>query len=192
MNVAKERYVTDAKGARKGVVLSLSRYRRLLEDLHDLAAADGVHAGRFGRSSTLLGGANVYLESVQPLPQAVVFRRRTIGTLWPFGLPVAAAGQIDGAFLRTARWLAVSNGDPSPQRMFVLAGVLSSGQLRSVAVRSDSDQLERREARSRRANRSRVHLSLTTHVLRAIGSRDDHGAQPWSFFFVCGRSRPPR
>ena len=37
MNVAK-RYVTDAKGTRKGVVLSLSRYRRLLEDLHDLAA----------------------------------------------------------------------------------------------------------------------------------------------------------
>ena len=38
MNVVKERYVTDAKGTRKGVVLSLSRYRRLLEDLHDLAA----------------------------------------------------------------------------------------------------------------------------------------------------------
>jgi len=38
MNVAKERYVTDAKGARRGVVLSLGRYRRLLEDLHDLAA----------------------------------------------------------------------------------------------------------------------------------------------------------
>jgi hypothetical protein len=38
MNVAKERYVTDAKGVRRGVVLSLSRYRRLLEDLHDLAA----------------------------------------------------------------------------------------------------------------------------------------------------------
>ncbi|TLY33781.1 MAG: hypothetical protein E6K57_02980 [Nitrospirae bacterium] len=38
MSVVKERYVTDAKGARKGVVLSLSRYRRLLEDLHDLAA----------------------------------------------------------------------------------------------------------------------------------------------------------
>ncbi len=38
MNVAKERYVTDAKGTRRGVVLSLSRYRRLLEDLHDLAA----------------------------------------------------------------------------------------------------------------------------------------------------------
>ena len=38
MNVAKERYVTDAKGAKRGVVLSLSRYRHLLEDLHDLAA----------------------------------------------------------------------------------------------------------------------------------------------------------
>jgi len=38
MSVVKERYVTDAKGVRKGVVLSLSRYRRLLEDLHDLAA----------------------------------------------------------------------------------------------------------------------------------------------------------
>jgi hypothetical protein len=38
MNVAKQRYVTNAKGTRRGVVLSLSRYRRLLEDLHDLAA----------------------------------------------------------------------------------------------------------------------------------------------------------
>jgi PHD/YefM family antitoxin component YafN of YafNO toxin-antitoxin module len=32
------RYVTDRKGKRTGVVLSLKRYSRLMEDLHDLAA----------------------------------------------------------------------------------------------------------------------------------------------------------
>jgi PHD/YefM family antitoxin component YafN of YafNO toxin-antitoxin module len=31
------RYVTDRKGKRTGVVLSLKRYSRLMEDLHDLA-----------------------------------------------------------------------------------------------------------------------------------------------------------
>jgi len=34
---AGRRYVTDRKGKRTGVVLSLKRYSRLLEDLHDLA-----------------------------------------------------------------------------------------------------------------------------------------------------------
>ncbi len=33
----KGRYVTDRKGKRTGVVLSLKRYSRLMEDLHDLA-----------------------------------------------------------------------------------------------------------------------------------------------------------
>jgi len=33
----RERFVFDDKGNRTGVVLSLRRYRRLLEDLHDLA-----------------------------------------------------------------------------------------------------------------------------------------------------------
>ena len=33
----KGRYVTDRKGKRTGVVLSLKRYARLMEDLHDLA-----------------------------------------------------------------------------------------------------------------------------------------------------------
>ena len=37
MNVAKERYVVDAKGSKRGVVLSIRRYKRLMEDLHDLA-----------------------------------------------------------------------------------------------------------------------------------------------------------
>ena len=37
MNVTKERYAVDAKGRRKGVVLSVRRYNRLMEDLHDLA-----------------------------------------------------------------------------------------------------------------------------------------------------------
>ena len=31
------RYVTDQKGKRTGVVISLKRYSRLMEDLHDLA-----------------------------------------------------------------------------------------------------------------------------------------------------------
>ncbi|MDI3465110.1 MAG: hypothetical protein OJF50_003931 [Nitrospira sp.] len=31
------RYVTDRKGKRTGVVLSIKRYSRLMEDLHDLA-----------------------------------------------------------------------------------------------------------------------------------------------------------
>ena len=33
----RERYVTDRKGKRTGVVLSIKRYSRLMEDLHDLA-----------------------------------------------------------------------------------------------------------------------------------------------------------
>lgn len=33
----RERYVTNRKGKRTGVVLSLKRYSRLMEDLHDLA-----------------------------------------------------------------------------------------------------------------------------------------------------------
>ena len=33
------RYVTDRTGKRIGVVLSLKRYSRLMEDLHDLAVA---------------------------------------------------------------------------------------------------------------------------------------------------------
>ena len=37
MAVPRERFVFDKKGNPNGVVLSLRRYRRLLEDLHDLA-----------------------------------------------------------------------------------------------------------------------------------------------------------
>jgi hypothetical protein len=38
MNVVKARVAVAAKGARKkGVVLSMRRYQRLMEDLHDLA-----------------------------------------------------------------------------------------------------------------------------------------------------------
>jgi len=32
-----EQYVVDNKGKKKGVILSLEQYQRLLEDLHDLA-----------------------------------------------------------------------------------------------------------------------------------------------------------
>ena len=32
-----EQYVVDAKGHKKGVILSLKRYQQLMEDLHDLA-----------------------------------------------------------------------------------------------------------------------------------------------------------
>jgi hypothetical protein len=34
---SRERYVTDRKGKRTGVMLSIKRYSRLMEDLHDLA-----------------------------------------------------------------------------------------------------------------------------------------------------------
>jgi PHD/YefM family antitoxin component YafN of YafNO toxin-antitoxin module len=32
-----DKFVIDAKGRKTGVVLSLSRYKKLMEDLHDLA-----------------------------------------------------------------------------------------------------------------------------------------------------------
>jgi hypothetical protein len=32
-----EKFIVDSRGRKTGVVLSLKRYRRLLEDLHDLA-----------------------------------------------------------------------------------------------------------------------------------------------------------
>lgn len=34
---AREQYVVDSKGRRRGVLLSIEQYERLLEDLHDLA-----------------------------------------------------------------------------------------------------------------------------------------------------------
>ncbi len=37
MDNMQERYVTDAKGKKTGVILSLKKYQQLLEDLHDLA-----------------------------------------------------------------------------------------------------------------------------------------------------------
>jgi hypothetical protein len=38
-NHVREQYVTDRKGKRTGVVLSIRRYSRLMDDLHDLAVA---------------------------------------------------------------------------------------------------------------------------------------------------------
>ncbi|MBC7225648.1 MAG: hypothetical protein H5T61_00250 [Thermoflexales bacterium] len=37
METVRERYVVNERGKKIGVILSLKRYRRLLEDLHDLA-----------------------------------------------------------------------------------------------------------------------------------------------------------
>jgi hypothetical protein len=37
MIASKEQFVTDAKGKRTGVLLSLRQYHKLMEDLHDLA-----------------------------------------------------------------------------------------------------------------------------------------------------------
>jgi hypothetical protein len=34
---AMEKFVVDSKGRKTGIILSLKRYRKLLEDLHDLA-----------------------------------------------------------------------------------------------------------------------------------------------------------
>jgi hypothetical protein len=41
MSIA-EKFVVDSKGRKTGVVLSLKRYRKLLEDLHDLAVVQSV------------------------------------------------------------------------------------------------------------------------------------------------------
>jgi hypothetical protein len=37
MATPREKFILDKKGKKKGVVLSLRLYRRLMEDLHDLA-----------------------------------------------------------------------------------------------------------------------------------------------------------
>ncbi len=37
MVALKEQFVVDAKGKKTGVILSLDRYQKLIEDLHDLA-----------------------------------------------------------------------------------------------------------------------------------------------------------
>jgi hypothetical protein len=37
MEMLQEQYVTDTKGKKLSVILSLERYQRLMEDLHDLA-----------------------------------------------------------------------------------------------------------------------------------------------------------
>jgi hypothetical protein len=37
MSAMREQYVTNTKGRKTGVILSLGRYRKLMEDLHDLA-----------------------------------------------------------------------------------------------------------------------------------------------------------
>ena len=37
MAKVQERFIVDAKGKKTGVILSLRRFRRLMEDLHDLA-----------------------------------------------------------------------------------------------------------------------------------------------------------
>ncbi len=37
MDTLKEQYVVDTKGKKISVILSVERYERLLEDLHDLA-----------------------------------------------------------------------------------------------------------------------------------------------------------
>jgi hypothetical protein len=37
MATPREKFLLDKKGKKTGVVLSLRRYRRLMEDLHDLA-----------------------------------------------------------------------------------------------------------------------------------------------------------
>jgi len=37
MGVSKEKYIVDGKGKKTAVILSIEKYNRLLEDLHDLA-----------------------------------------------------------------------------------------------------------------------------------------------------------
>ncbi len=38
MAALREKFVVDKRGRKTGVVMSLRRYRRLIEDLHDLSA----------------------------------------------------------------------------------------------------------------------------------------------------------
>ena len=37
MGTVRAQYVVDAQGKRRGVILPVAQYRRLIEDLHDLA-----------------------------------------------------------------------------------------------------------------------------------------------------------
>jgi len=37
MSTTREQFVVDARGRKTGVILTLRQYRRLMEDLHDLA-----------------------------------------------------------------------------------------------------------------------------------------------------------
>ncbi len=37
MSSTQEQYVVDAQGKKTGIILSLKRYEKLIEDLHDLA-----------------------------------------------------------------------------------------------------------------------------------------------------------
>ena len=37
MSVAREQYIVDGRGKRTGVILSTRQYRKIMEDLHDLA-----------------------------------------------------------------------------------------------------------------------------------------------------------
>ncbi len=37
MSVAREQYIVDSRGKRTGVILSTRQYKKLMEDLHDLA-----------------------------------------------------------------------------------------------------------------------------------------------------------
>jgi PHD/YefM family antitoxin component YafN of YafNO toxin-antitoxin module len=37
MNTAQQRYLVDGRGKRRAIIIPLSEYRRMMEDLHDLA-----------------------------------------------------------------------------------------------------------------------------------------------------------
>ncbi|MCD4727580.1 MAG: hypothetical protein K8R46_07960 [Pirellulales bacterium] len=37
MSIAREQYVVDSRGRRTGVILSTRQYKKIMEDLHDLA-----------------------------------------------------------------------------------------------------------------------------------------------------------
>ena len=46
METVQEQYVVDTKGKKLSVILSLERYERLMEDLHDLAIVAERRDGR--------------------------------------------------------------------------------------------------------------------------------------------------
>jgi len=69
METVQEQYVVDTKGKKLSVILSLERYERLMEDLHDLAI---VAERRDGRQISLEEMKRRMKKDFRRLPKSVV------------------------------------------------------------------------------------------------------------------------